>query len=67
MGLKLAKMSVNQSLDAQGMYNAIQSAFGLHHLGHANMRILHGSAVEPMGADKIAAEAKADAPKIERA
>jgi len=64
MGLKLAKMSVNQSLDAQGMYNAIQSAFGLHHLGHANMRIVHGSAVEPTGANKIESQAKADKPKV---
>ena len=58
MGLKLAKMSVNQSLDAQGMWNAVQSAFGLHHLGHANMRILHQSAVEPTGAKKIRKQAK---------
>lgn len=58
MGLKLAKMSVNQSLDAQGMWNAVQSAFGLHHLGHANMRILHQSAVEPTGAKKIRRQAK---------
>ena len=58
MGLKLAKMSVNQSLDAQGMWNALQSAFGLHHLGHANMRILHQSAVEPSGAKKIRKQAK---------
>jgi len=59
MGLKLAKMSVNQSLDAQGLWNALQSAFGLHHLGHANMRIVHQSAVEPTGAGKIRAQARA--------
>lgn len=62
MGLKLAKMSVNQSLDAQGMWNAVQSAFGLHHLGHANMRILHQSAVEPTGAKKIRKQAKEATP-----
>ena len=64
MGLKLAKLSVNQSLDAQGMYNAIQSAFGLHHLGHANMRIVHGSAVQPEGAGRIETQAKADKPRV---
>jgi enoyl-CoA hydratase len=68
MGLRLSKMAVNQSLDAQGMYNAIHSAFGLHHLGHANMRIMHqGSAVEPSGAEKIKTQAKADKPKLESA
>jgi len=64
MGLRLSKMAVNQSLDAQGMYNAIQSAFGLHHLGHANMRIMHGMGVEPTGAKKIETQAKADTPKV---
>tara|TARA_A100001037_G_C15145033_1_gene635931 strand:+ start:3360 stop:4241 length:882 start_codon:yes stop_codon:yes gene_type:complete len=63
MGLKLAKMSVNQSLDAQGFYSALQSAFGVHHLGHANMRIVHESAVEPTGANKIKDQARADKPK----
>ncbi len=67
MGLRLSKMAVNQSLDAQGMYNAIQSAFGLHHLGHANMRIMHQGAVDPSGAEKIKAQAKADKPKTENA
>jgi enoyl-CoA hydratase len=57
MGLKLAKMAVNQSLDAQGMYNALQSAFGLHHLGHANSRLLAQSGVK-MDVDKIRREAK---------
>ena len=64
MGLKLAKMSVNQSLDAQGFYSALQSAFGVHHLGHANMRIVHESAIEPSGANKIKDQARADKPKI---
>jgi enoyl-CoA hydratase len=48
-GLKLAKLSVNQSLDAQGQYNAIQSAFGLHHLGHANNKIVHDLPIDPAG------------------
>jgi enoyl-CoA hydratase len=67
MGLKLAKLSVNQSLDAQGMYTAIQSAFGHHHLGHANMRIVHESGVEPTGAAKIKSQAQADVPNAEKA
>ena len=57
-GLKLAKLAVNQSLDAQGMYSAINSAFGLHHLGHANSRILHQMGVNPAGEKKIRREAR---------
>ena len=53
MGLKLAKLAVNQSLDAQGQYSAIQSAFGLHHLGHAHARVVHGVPVDPSGMDVI--------------
>ncbi len=36
--LKLAKMACNQALDAQGFWNAQQSAFSLQHLGHSWMR-----------------------------
>jgi enoyl-CoA hydratase len=53
MGLKLAKLAVNQSLDAQGQWNAIQSAIGLHHLGHAHARVVHGIPVDPSGAEVI--------------
>ncbi len=64
MGLRLAKMSVNQSLDAQGMYTAIQAAFGMHHLSHANMKLIHqGGGVDPTGAQKIKTQARADKPK----
>jgi enoyl-CoA hydratase len=59
MGLRLAKLSVNQSLDAQGQWTALQGAFSLHHLGHANSRIVHGIPVEPSGAEIIRREAKA--------
>jgi enoyl-CoA hydratase len=55
MGLKLAKLAVNQSLDAQGQWTAIQSAIGLHHLGHAHARVLHGIPVDPSGAEVIRA------------
>ena len=53
IGLKLAKMSVNQSLDAQGMWTAVQSAFGLHHLGHTHALAVHGIRVEPTGVRMI--------------
>jgi enoyl-CoA hydratase len=58
MGLRLAKLAVNQSLDAQGQWTAIQAAFSLHHLGHAHARILHGSPVEPSAFEQIRREAK---------
>ena len=36
--LKLAKMAVNQALDAQGFHIAQQAAFNLQHVGHAHSR-----------------------------
>jgi enoyl-CoA hydratase len=59
-GLKLAKLSVNASLDAQGQYNAVQAAFGLHHLGHANNRIVHDLPIDPSGVDVIRQTGKQD-------
>ncbi len=56
-GLTLAKQSVNNALDAMGMYTALQSAFGLHHVAHANNVRLHGSLVNPEGIDVIRDEA----------
>ena len=53
MGTKLAKMAVNQSLDAQGQWTALQAAFGLHHVGHAHARVVHGIPVDPSGIDVI--------------
>jgi enoyl-CoA hydratase len=53
MGLKLAKLAVNNSLDAQGQWTAIQSAIGLHHLGHAHARVQFGIPVDPSGAEVI--------------
>jgi enoyl-CoA hydratase len=53
IGLKLAKQSVNQSLDAQGQWTALQSAFSLHEVGHAHNRELHGMGVDPGGASRI--------------
>jgi enoyl-CoA hydratase/carnithine racemase len=53
IGLKLAKLAVNASLDAQGQWNAIQSAFALHHVGHANARIVHGTPIDPTGIEVV--------------
>lgn len=58
MGLKLAKLAVNNSLDAQGQWTAIQSAFALHHLGHAHARNLHGIPIDPSGTEVIRRDAK---------
>lgn len=57
-GLTLAKQSVNNAQDAMGIYTAIQSAFGLHHVGHSHNRIKYdGSMVDPTGAQVIRSEA----------
>lgn len=56
-GLTLAKQSVNNALDAMGMYTALQSAFGLHHVGHSHNRLKYGSLVDPEGVAVIRGEA----------
>jgi len=49
-GLKLAKLSVNGALEAQGQYNALRHAFALHQAGHANARaVFDGLPVDPSG------------------
>jgi enoyl-CoA hydratase len=58
LGLKLAKMSVNQSVDAQGFPQALQQAFGLQHVGHAHNQWVHGMLVDPSGADVIRNDAR---------
>jgi hypothetical protein len=35
-GLAQAKRAVNQTLDVQGYYAALQSVFDIHHTGHGN-------------------------------
>jgi len=45
--LRLAKESVNQTLDAQGQFQAFRAAFSLQHLGHAHNRIRFGMPVDP--------------------
>jgi enoyl-CoA hydratase len=53
MGLKLAKQSINQALDAQGQWTAIQAAFGLHQVGHSHNMQVYGTVVDPNGAGVI--------------
>ncbi len=56
-GLTLAKQSVNNALDAMGQYTALQSAFGLHHVGHSHNRLKFDSLVDPGGIKVIRDEA----------
>jgi enoyl-CoA hydratase len=49
MALKLAKLSCNQSLEAQGLWTAIQAAYSLHALGHSHNLQLHGVPFDPAG------------------
>jgi len=53
-GLKLAKQSVNQAVDAQGFRSALQAAFSLQQLAHTHLRVLHGD----LAADPSALDAK---------
>ncbi len=53
MGLKLAKLAVKASLDAQGQWSAVQAAFALHHVGHAHARVVHGAPIDPSGMDVV--------------
>lgn len=45
--LKLAKESVNQTLEAQGQWTALRSAFSMQHLAHAHNRLRFGIPVDP--------------------
>ncbi len=45
--LKLAKESVNQTLEAQGQWTALRAAFSIQHLAHAHNRIRFGIPVDP--------------------
>jgi enoyl-CoA hydratase len=48
-GLKLAKMSVNAALDAQGQSEAVRTAFAYHQLGHTNAFHKFGYVMDPNG------------------
>ncbi|NMO02328.1 enoyl-CoA hydratase [Gordonia sp. TBRC 11910] len=52
-GLRLSKMSVNRSQDAQGLQQAIDAAFALHNLGHANNLARFGTIVDPSGVQQV--------------
>lgn len=56
--LQLAKKSVNQSQDAQGLSSAIDAAFALHTLSHANNLAKHGKILDPAGFDIIRNESR---------
>lgn len=45
--LRLAKEAVNNAMDAAGRYSAMNHAFGLHQLSHAENRLRFGSLVDP--------------------
>ena len=45
--LKLAKDSVNQTLEAQGQWTALRGAFSIQHLAHAHNRIKFGIPIDP--------------------
>lgn len=57
-GLRLAKESVNRSLDAQGQSVALDSAFALHNLGHAANLARHGEIVPADGAVTVRAASR---------
>ena len=58
MGLKLAKQSVNQAQDSQGLWQALQAAMSLQQLGHSHNVQVHGIPVDPEGANIIRAQVK---------
>ena len=62
VGLKLAKQSVNQMQDAQGLWPALQAAMSLQHMGHAHERLIHQRAIEPKGEPAIREQAKKEQP-----
>ena len=39
--LRMAKQAVNRTLDEMGQWNAMQAVFDMHHLAHAQSRIMH--------------------------
>lgn len=49
MGLKLAKQSVNQAVDAQGFWPALQAAMSLQQLAHTHNLVRFGVRVDPSG------------------
>ncbi|HSG91224.1 MAG TPA: enoyl-CoA hydratase [Pseudomonadales bacterium] len=58
MGLKLAKESVNQTQNSQGLYESLRAAMAHQQMGHAHNRIVHGMSVDPGGAEIVRRLAK---------
>lgn len=56
MALKLTKEAVNQTLDAQGQWTAMQSVFSLHQLAHSHNTQVYGI---PVYLDPNSAQARA--------
>jgi len=59
--LMTAKQSVNQAMEAQGILNAIQSAYSLHILGHSHSMQKFGMPIDPAGPGILRAQAKGEA------
>jgi enoyl-CoA hydratase len=57
-GLRLAKASVNRAQDAQGLQQALDTAFGHHSLAHANNLARYGQLVDPAGIAAIRGSAR---------
>jgi enoyl-CoA hydratase len=53
--LRLAKASCNRAQDAQGLQQAMDTAFAHHSTGHANCLARYGQLMDPEGADVIRA------------
>ena len=47
--LRLAKESVNQTLEAQGQFTALRAAFSIQQLAHAHNRVRFGIPIDPSG------------------
>jgi enoyl-CoA hydratase len=62
--LTLAKQSVNHALELQGQWSAIEYAFALHHLAHADNRIRYGTYVDAPGMAKIREENQERASRV---
>lgn len=64
--LKLAKESVNQTLDTQGYWASLRSAFGLHSLAHSHNREQFHLPIDPSGLRHRGPERDAGAPSPEQ-
>jgi enoyl-CoA hydratase len=51
--LKLAKQTVNQTQETQGLWSSVQAAFGYHQLAHAHNVQTHGMLIDPAGVETI--------------